>query len=506
VHALVLSVRGVAPFSAVITAAPLLLLLLTTATNYMATAPVSDAGLPQAAETQYSSIASRATLLLSSIPLAVRCWAVLECGFLCWHARRMIELQARTTPPSLSKAERRRLIERTMSASPDLRRFLSGFHGFAKPEEVWRGNAEEWAAMALFSLRLAELSSTQHAEVQDAVAAFEKRIEGQSKLCLRNGFNERLRGRAMLVSVDPIHATLHPAIHYAITYGAAGLGSVALRQLGFARLNVGALNYWHRPADSRLDDVPPGRTIVLLHGIGLGLTPYVIFLRKVLSQHSNCAILLPEFPHISQQCFEVTDPPSSEHTASAIRTMMERHASIADGDRVLGATFIAHSFGSVVFAWLLAAQHRSLGRDTPGLVDAVLFLDPVSVGLQEPDVCYNFLYKPIDLSSTAIEIFFKYFVAGELGIAHVLHRHFWWYKNTLWPEDIPSHLRNRERCKVLLGGADHVVNIDMVRNALKGEGLAPEVIVVPRLNHAEVVVNTAATTIALRMLSDLQSV
>jgi hypothetical protein len=36
--------------------------------------------------------------------------------------------------------------------------------------------------------------------------------------------------------------------------------------------------------------------------------------------------------------------------------------------------------------------------------------------------------------------------------------------------------------------------------------LAPEVIVVPRLNHAEVVVNTAATTIALRMLSDLQSV
>jgi hypothetical protein len=136
----------------------------------------------------------------------------------------------------------------------------------------------------------------------------------------------------------------------------------------------------------------------------------------------------------------------------------------------------------------------------------VLFLDPVSVGLQEPDVCYNFLYKPIDLSSTAIEIFFKYFVAGELGIAHVLHRHFWWYKNTLWPEDIPSHLRNRERCKVLLGGADHVVNIDMVRNALKGEGLAPEVIVVPRLNHAEVVVNTAATTIALRMLSDLQSV
>ena len=51
---------------------------------------------------------------------------------------------------------------------------------------------------------------------------------------------------------------------------------------------------------------------------------------------------------------------------------------------------------------------------------AVLLLDPVAIGLQEPDVCFNFLYKPVDPRS-AIHVFFRYFVSSELGACARAH-------------------------------------------------------------------------------------
>ena len=41
----------------------------------------------------------------------------------------------------------------------------------------------------------------------------------------------------------------------------------------------------------------------------------------------------------------------------------------------------------------------------------------------EPDVAYNFLYRP---PANSLQSVFKYFVAAEIGIANTLHRHFWW--------------------------------------------------------------------------------
>lgn len=52
----------------------------------------------------------------------------------------------------------------------------------------------------------------------------------------------------------------------------------------------------------------------------------------------------------------------------------------------------------------------------------MLLLDPVSLMLQEPDVAHNFLYRDPDQGS-AVQAFFKYFVATELHVRAKLSLH-----------------------------------------------------------------------------------
>ena len=68
----------------------------------------------------------------------------------------------------------------------------------------------------------------------------------------------------------------------------------------------------------------PGGPIVLLHGIGLGLVPYLGLLHRLITAHgAACPILLPEFPHISQKIGG--PPPPAPETCRAIRAMLCRH-------------------------------------------------------------------------------------------------------------------------------------------------------------------------------------
>lgn len=85
-----------------------------------------------------------------------------------------------------------------------------------------------------------------------------------------------------------------------------------------------------------------------------------------------------------------------------------------------GATFIGHSFGTVIMAWFLNERKE--------FVNGCYFLDPVCFRLNEPDVCFNFMYRT---PQNAIQLIFSYFAGKELGISTVLSRHFWWYIVTI---------------------------------------------------------------------------
>ena len=161
------------------------------------------------------------------------------------------------------------------------------------------------------------------------------------------------------------------------------------------------------------------------------------------------------------------------------------------------ACFIGHSFGSIVMTWLVV--------NDPQIVGSMLLLDPVSVMLQEPDIAHNFLYREPEQGSV-VQAFFKYFVATELHIANTLHRHFWWFENVLWLDDLPERLRRPETFKVMLAGGDEIVNVPLVTEHLKtwrpagakgkaDTAMAVELVIKPDLDHAEVVVSDDGASI-----------
>jgi hypothetical protein len=83
---------------------------------------------------------------------------------------------------------------------------------------------------------------------------------------------------------------------------------------------------------------------------------------------------------------------------------------------IRSAVFIGHSFGTTCVAWFV--------NEAPWLVHSCYFNDPVCFLLNEPDVCFNFMYRT---PTNPIQLLLYYFSARELGISTVMRRHFWWY-------------------------------------------------------------------------------
>jgi pimeloyl-ACP methyl ester carboxylesterase len=84
---------------------------------------------------------------------------------------------------------------------------------------------------------------------------------------------------------------------------------------------------------------------------------------------------------------------------------------------VTRASFIGHSFGSIVVAWMAKSP------DTREMVGSTTFIDPVCFLLCKHDVAYNFLYRE---PTTLMQLIIHYFAARELHIAYALSRHFFW--------------------------------------------------------------------------------
>ena len=121
------------------------------------------------------------------------------------------------------------------------------------------------------------------------------------------------------------------------------------------------------------------------------------------------------------------------------------------------------------------AKHR------PELVESMVLIDPVVFLLCHPDVAFNFVYrKPQLLSEWAIHLY----VATELAVARMLHRHFVWTDNIVWAEQLPAPTL------VVLSEADAIVPSPAVHTylmsaiATKTARVPLDVWLIPNTGHA----------------------
>ncbi|MCJ1358971.1 MAG: hypothetical protein MMC33_008971 [Icmadophila ericetorum] len=217
-----------------------------------------------------------------------------------------------------------------------------------------------------------------------------------------------------------------------------------------------SISYWHRPHTSK-KRLP----ILFIHGIGIGLYPYVNF--------------LAELNHAANETGDVIDGDDGEVGIIAIEYMpisfritsaaLTRDEMCDDILAIINAhqwskfVLITHSFGSVI------ATHMFHFPPLSPKIGPALLIDPVSFLLHLPDVAYNFIARK---PKQANEFQLYYFASMDMGVAHTLGRHFFWSENILWKEEVKGR-----KITAVLSGKDLIVNTEAVGRYLT-EGGATE--------------------------------
>lgn len=207
------------------------------------------------------------------------------------------------------------------------------------------------------------------------------------------------------------------------------------------------LSYWYRPA-AHETTLP----IVFLHGIGIGMYPYVNFLSEL---PATSSILALEILPISMRLTRTNILAKSE--------FLRQFREILDHLKIDRFVLVGHSYGTVLSGHVL--QDHIMGE----MVEGVVLVDPVCLLLHLPDVAYNFTRR---MPTTANEWQLWYMASMDPGIALVLGRHFFWKENIIWKEDLVRRRVRKRKAAVSLAERDLIVDTHAVgRYLLHDRGL-----------------------------------
>ncbi|KAK9428104.1 hypothetical protein V1505DRAFT_316403 [Lipomyces doorenjongii] len=217
------------------------------------------------------------------------------------------------------------------------------------------------------------------------------------------------------------------------------------------RSPVKNLTYYHRPHTAR-GKLP----LLLIHGIGVGLYPYIDFLTelnpKTHKTEGDIGIIAVEILQVSSR---ITEPVlTKEDICHQIRAILSHHGF----DMVV---LVTHSYGSVI------ATHLLHNPAMTNRIASVVVVDPITVQLHHPDVAYNFTFRK---PKSANEWLLWYFGSMDMGVAHTLGRRFFWSENILWNEDLCDR-----HATIFLAEKDNIVHTEQVRAYLLNHSTEREI-------------------------------
>ncbi|KAG7444645.1 uncharacterized protein BT62DRAFT_951638 [Guyanagaster necrorhizus] len=365
--------------------------------------------------------------------------------------RKTLAKPATYAPQLLTKEERKALFTRCFRTVFD----ISQWFLCSDILSIKRENVIDWLLWGFFSHdgKNADEMEQWRSEIDDFISALEvKALAGAN---FEEGRNKSIN--CMRLTFDPVVVLHRPLIWYTIVcfvdmYTAGHLASLGFRHYApkkwfqafpprpfsiFSRASTGLhVPYWYRPHRSTIKN-----PVIFIHGIGIGLYPYISFLRGLVASDPDVGILLIEILPISMR---MTSMPVLPRPA-----MLDEFYAITSSLNITRAVLASHSYGTVVAGHIMRSQQATEGPPPPTKITAYCFIDPIPFLLHLPDITYNFLYRtPKD----ANEWLLWYFASRDADVGRTLARHFFWAENVMWKEDLEG-----ENAAVVLSGEDQIV-------------------------------------------------
>ncbi|KAJ6500717.1 hypothetical protein C8R45DRAFT_78955 [Mycena sanguinolenta] len=379
-------------------------------------------------------------------------------------------------PPRLTRSQRRDLFNRSAAhITPD--HFLGWF--LPPKSDIKRENVEEWILWAMFASTPEHASPEWDEEIEEYILIAEKSL-GRKLEPGRVPDVQSLR-----LSFDPIQALHRPLIWYIVIAIVNALSSVMLLSLGFKHYAprhphfrtfpprpllylfskpgvTPHFPYWYRPPRASAESKNP---ILFLHGIGIGLFPYVPMLRQLLRADPTRSLVLVEFLPVS---FRMTGPMPPR------RTILDAVNNILEDLNISKVTLAAQSYGTFIAGHIVCPPADAASTDDPALtlnrkVAALVLIDPIPFLLHLPTVAHNFLYRdPGKWRANEWQLW--YFASRDADVARVLGRCFFWEEGCIWREDLQRFSAEGDRrVSVVLGGGDQIVPSAAVRDYLTAD-------------------------------------
>ena len=404
---------------------------------------------------------------ISELPLpGLQAWVAIEALFFLFFKWYRIHLQREAVhPPLRSREERKQLVEQVRAEIHDVNKFLSGWFRGAHPKNIGREGLKSFLIWVFWEGRITD----------DDAEELEEYVRVVEKMAGREFPEGHGSARALRLTLDPIEMDVRCLTWYAtvmlveqITFARFWIAGFSYRRtrvagpwvlpprpttlLAGGRSPAKTLSYWYRPHTSKTR-LP----VLFIHGIGIGLYPYVDTLEAISKQSGvsrddkadgSVGVLAIELLPI---CSRLTQPIIQR------AEFIKQITAILDAHGYDKFVLASHSYGSVFSTYMLT--HDALASR----ISATVLIDPVTILLHMPDVAFNFtVRKP----KTANEWQLWYFASKDPGTSHTLGRHFFWNENCLWKSHIKELLDGGMRLTVSLASRDLIVDTSAVAKYL----------------------------------------
>lgn len=173
--------------------------------------------------------------------------------------------------------------------------------------------------------------------------------------------------------------------------------------------------------------------IVLLHGITSGWFNYYNFITALI-QDKDRTIILIDYSNIKTCSINVNVLGPMEYT--------EHFENILNQYDISKVCLIGHSWGTFTAGWI--------ARLAPNRIDSLILVDPIAINFLLPDSTVEIVYKP---PKSKMDWLIYYFVRHALNVSYTIHRHFTWWNETLFLQDIKDL-----NVLVCIGGKDEILD------------------------------------------------
>lgn len=347
--------------------------------------------------------------------------------------------------------------------------------------EIYRENMSEWLYSGLFNAKPespCNQSLTQQ-EIQwrdDYVNSIISNIENETGHKFQKGYNHKVK--YMSAEPDaPIKSIYHPFIIYIVLFLTQKFSDFYYYFiLKFEYQWINGLKVWYKlpTKNNNVENEPKPKPLLIMHGIGIYLLPYIRFIETILAKNPNQAIICIEIPWITVTASNYLGYGSSYigHKLpcesidfvlimSELEMMlMERqniyHQHINNQMLQLEWTLCGHSYGSFIVS---AIYKYCKNNENENVIPRLILIDPVSLCTSHPTTTALFAKPASDWQTYALQLF----AVQELQISCTLSRYLAWFKFVLYPDDLIHDNCNHIVC---IGSKDKVIPFDIINQGI----------------------------------------